>query len=492
MKIKTFQALTMQDAIRAIKEDLGSDAVILSSKRVRKGGHLFGLFGRSMIEVAAAVELDQRTSGSGRSAPSSPPKPASRHGDIPQGEDSAFSRTLQASLTAATPPKGDASQPGQPRRRQERKPPQQARGSASGTRPVGEQPQPKPPDIDALTRPLPRSPAQAWPPRKEWERIRRELSDIRELLLQSGSAHPRAWLEQLPSKLVPWYDTLVRNGLEPGTARTVLLEANGQPNVARTDDDLEIRRALHHILTRHVLVSGPLLPTGQQKKAVLFVGPTGVGKTTTIAKLAAQYRLKERRRVSLITLDTYRVAAVEQLRMYASVIGVTMDVALTYEEALDCLRRRQHAELVLIDTAGHSPMDSEGMEEVQRMATVDHPLEVHLVLSATTRNQDLLDSLARYASMPINRLLFTKLDETTTFGNLLELMRRTSLPLSYFTTGQRVPDDLEVVTQERFADLVLDGFPMRSPDRASLEEEEMEGRDAEDHSSTSSDRHHYE
>lgn len=126
------------------------------------------------------------------------------------------------------------------------------------------------------------------------------------------------------------------------------------------------------------------------------------------------------------------------------------------------------------------------------MATVDHPLEVHLVLSATTRNQDLLDSLARYASMPINRLLFTKLDETTTFGNLLELMRHTSLPLSYFTTGQRVPDDLEVVTQERFADLVLDGFPMRSPDRASLEEEEMEGRDAEDHSSTSSDRHHYE
>jgi len=158
-----------------------------------------------------------------------------------------------------------------------------------------------------------------------------------------------------------------------------------------------------------------------------------------------------------IRLTNEKIAAVEQLRMYANVIGVTMDVALTKREALDCIRRRSKAELILIDTAGRSPRDEAGMEELRQLVALDHPLETHLVLAAGTRERDLKDGAARYGGIPIDRLLFTKFDETTGFGGVLDLMWRTGLPISYLSTGQRVPEDLEVARPERLADLLLDG-----------------------------------
>jgi flagellar biosynthesis protein FlhF len=253
------------------------------------------------------------------------------------------------------------------------------------------------------------------------------------------------------------YQDFLRIGLEPETAQRLVTTALQHLQPGDLESDAVVRQTLHRLLVREIKVGGPLLGLGDWKKTVIVAGPTGVGKTTTIAKLAAHYKLKEKRNVALITLDTYRVAAVEQLRMYANVIGVSMDVALTKREALDCIRRRSKAELILIDTAGRSPKDEAGMEELRQLVDLDHPLETHLVLSATTRERDLVEGVTQYAGIPISRLLFSKLDETTGFGGLFDLMLRSGLPLSYFSTGQSVPEDLEVVRAERLADLLLGG-----------------------------------
>jgi flagellar biosynthesis protein FlhF len=226
-------------------------------------------------------------------------------------------------------------------------------------------------------------------------------------------------------------------------------------HIVRDASGTGMQQALQQTIAGQVKTSGPLLSREDRKKTVILVGPTGVGKTTTIAKLAAHYRQHERRSVALITLDTYRIAAVEQLRMYADLIGVTTDVALTRGDAVRCIARRHDADLILVDTAGRSPGDRAGMTEVHDLLSLNHPVEVHLVLSATTRERDLMQYTNHYRGIPFNRLLFTKLDETTGVGGAFDLMRKTGVPLSYFSVGQRVPEDLEVARPERLAELLL-------------------------------------
>jgi flagellar biosynthesis protein FlhF len=255
---------------------------------------------------------------------------------------------------------------------------------------------------------------------------------------------------------MPYYERLIERGLEAKTVQGLLHDVRlGLP--AETSA-CHIQQALQTAIAGRVKTSGPLMNRDDRKKTVILVGPTGVGKTTTIAKLAAYYRQQERRSVALVTLDTYRIAAVDQLRMYADLIGVTLDVALTRGDALRCIARRNDADLILVDTAGRSPGDRVGMTEVRDILSLNHPVDVHLVLSATTRERDLKQYTTHYRGIPFNRLLFTKLDETTGIGGAFDLMRMTGVPLSYFCVGQRVPEDLELVRPERLADLLLGEF----------------------------------
>ncbi|TAJ08711.1 MAG: flagellar biosynthesis protein FlhF [Nitrospirae bacterium] len=482
MKIKTFQALTMSDAIRSIKEELGPDAVILSSKQIRKGSGVFGIFGRPMVEVAAAVDakalpLRNRSGGSSKRVPDVSSRERQQSAAVPrQGVQGGAVRRI----VPWEPPREEA-----PRRQastRQAQPPRQAdpvrhwdepdrdtRFEAALSSQMQEECEPDMPFPDHQAQSQGRS--QAAPPgraaaqgsggRAEWARIQEEVQGLRRLVESSLQGRPRLETEPALSppsgQLAAWQQHFLRAGLEPEQASRLVAEAQRRLQPTDLRSESAIRQALHRVLTQEVKVSGPLLGLGDWKKTVIFTGPTGVGKTTTIAKLAAQYRLKEKRSVALITLDTYRVAAVEHLRMYANVLGVTMDVALTKQEALDCIRKRSKAELILIDTAGRSPRDEAGIEELRRLIALDHPLETHLVLSATTRERDLKDGAIRYAGLPIDRLLFTKLDETSGFGGIFDLMGRTGLPLSYLSTGQRVPEDLDVARPERVADLLLDG-----------------------------------
>ena len=204
-----------------------------------------------------------------------------------------------------------------------------------------------------------------------------------------------------------------------------------------------------------IRVAGPIAITPGRCRTAALVGPTGVGKTTTIAKLAAHYRLKEKRRVGLITVDTYRIAAVEQLRTYADIIDLPMQVVSTPREMREAVRRMAGMDLVLIDTAGRSPKDEVRLQELKAFLHEASADEVHLVLSSVASSRTLEQTAGQFAVVGTSALILTKLDEVNGLGNVLPVLRSSRLPLSDLTNGQNVPDDIAVAESAQLAKLIL-------------------------------------
>lgn len=192
---------------------------------------------------------------------------------------------------------------------------------------------------------------------------------------------------------------------------------------------------------------------GRRARRIALVGPTGAGKTTTLAKLAARAHLEHGRRVGLITIDTYRIGAVPQLGAYAGILGAPLEVASTPEELSHALARLNDCDLVFIDTIGRSPLGG-GVDGLVPFLAIAGADEVHLVLSATTRPEDSLRAARSFARLVPNRLIITKVDETDDYGAVAIVSRATGLPLSWIGVGQEVPDDLEAATPERVAALL--------------------------------------
>ena len=190
-------------------------------------------------------------------------------------------------------------------------------------------------------------------------------------------------------------------------------------------------------------------------RVVALVGPTGVGKTTTIAKLAANFRLRDKWNVGLITVDTYRIAAVEQLRTYADIIDLPMQVVSTPREMREAVDRFSQMDLILVDTAGRSPRDEIKIRELRTLLSEARADEVHLVLSSAASAASLTVTAERFAPAGATALILTKLDEASGLGHLLPIVRGARLPLSYLTNGQNVPDDIESVDVRRLAQSVL-------------------------------------
>ncbi len=186
-----------------------------------------------------------------------------------------------------------------------------------------------------------------------------------------------------------------------------------------------------------------------------FIGPTGIGKTTTLVKLAAHFRLKVTDRITLITADTYRIGAVEQLKQYAQILRLPLETAFHPEELRQIIERNRHQDLLLIDTAGRSPHLMKPIEELRDFLTVHPKIENHLILSATTKDSDLEWIVERFRLLPISSYIFTKIDETTQYVPLFNQLVRFKRPLSYLTKGQSVPEDIEPATKPRVANMVL-------------------------------------
>ncbi len=197
-------------------------------------------------------------------------------------------------------------------------------------------------------------------------------------------------------------------------------------------------------------------PEDKKTKLTFFIGPTGVGKTTTIAKIASYLKLEKKLKVGLITCDTYRIAAVEQLRTYANIMGVPLQVVYTIEEFNNAIKSMEGFDIILVDTAGRSHKNAEQCEEVMHFINdckvgEEVVKEIFLVLSAATKYKDLLHITQVFGEVKDYSLIFTKLDETTCLGNILNMKLHTGVPLSYVTSGQAVPDDISILDAQMIA-----------------------------------------
>jgi flagellar biosynthesis protein FlhF len=263
-------------------------------------------------------------------------------------------------------------------------------------------------------------------------------------------------VQHLPAALFELYTDLIEAELEERIAQEFIEHLRAETTVDLTDI-YAMRAELTRIAESEIHVNGPLRASCGEGRVVALVGPTGVGKTTTIAKLAANYRLRENKTVGLITVDTYRIAAVEQLRTYAEIIDLPMEVVSTPREMREAIARMKSLDLVLMDTAGRSPRDEVRIQELKTMLAEANPAEVHLVLSAVSGAKSLTTTAERFATVGTTAMIVTKLDEATGLGNLLSVTRGCGLPISYVTDGQNVPDDIQVAQKRTLAQQVL-GF----------------------------------
>ncbi len=412
MKVKTFHALSMQDALRTIKEELGPDAIILSAKEVREGGRILKAFNRPVLEVMAASDQDtQRVLHTKEAVPqtSLPVKPSDAVPDATQSTET-FRQTLREVLKPA------------------RRPSTQAAGKRA---------------VSLKSSAVPVKPTRT----QHLHRVMHELGSVLEDLSQTNN---RAIGSQRSSMLLPLRHSLVAQGMNPSTVDLLLNEACQADHTEALCDHESIRLALQRAITKRVRTSGLLQSKKGYPSVGLLIGPSGAGKTAAVAKLASHYRLDQQKSVALVTFDTHRDTAVEQLRRYAKLVGVPFACALSARQVYEGLRRYTQVDLVLIDMPGIGPSDLALADELQRFLPKES-VTTQLVFAASTREQELCRITNSLHDLPRLCLLFTKLDETESFGTIFEVAHQTGVPLSYWSVGRRVPGDIEIASPEHLA-----------------------------------------
>ena len=253
------------------------------------------------------------------------------------------------------------------------------------------------------------------------------------------------------------YEQLVRNEVEPVYAKQIIYEVT-----KKGDKDIQLDNILSAVYQRIVLNLGEMETIqlqGKKPKLVFFIGPTGVGKTTTLAKIASKHKLENNAKIAMITADTYRIAAVEQLKIYANILSVPVEVIYEVNELKDTIEKFSQYDLILVDTAGRSHKNLEQCQDVKDLISSisEYEKEVYLVLSATTKYKDMQKIVDTYSDISDCRLIFTKLDETSAYGNILNMKLKTELSLSYATYGQDVPDDISIMDPQMIAKQLLGG-----------------------------------
>jgi flagellar biosynthesis protein FlhF len=228
-----------------------------------------------------------------------------------------------------------------------------------------------------------------------------------------------------------------------------------RPAVEDGADLEELRGLLAETLAGLIKCSGSLRMKKNGPRIMAIVGPTGVGKTTTIAKLAAMHALNRGASVAMVTTDNFRVGAIEQLKTYAKIMDIPLEVVATAQELAKVLTRHSDKDLILIDTAGRSPKDAERLEELKGYLQCHPGIETYLCMSATTRARELDEIITTFGVLPVTKFLFTKLDESESFGCIVNTHLKHKLPISYLTTGQKVPEDIEVASSRKLAALVV-------------------------------------
>lgn len=449
----TFEAADDAEALRTARDRLGPDAVILSSPRIKTGGFL-GFFRTTVLQVTAAV-LEEES----RSETDSEKKERL----------AAFQKLLELKQAMSAPGEGvtggEASLLNGAGFRERDSMSSAGVYSPRPARPVKSVPEAgaSPDGLDLSARglalasekksapvmePLPEKPEKPVPTAAPPE-LQEEVNEIARRLdfvlkrLEKERADPAP--PPFPGEDRDLLSILRAADVNESHARS-LAEKFREDGGGRT-----FSRWLGDILPVAAKESWEAL--GGRK--VMLIGPTGVGKTTTIAKLAAIHSLWKKKKVFLLTADTYRIAAVKQIETYSKILGIPMGVVEDPRSIGPVLEKSAGADLLLLDTAGRSQKDGARIEEMRELYAAFQPDAVHLVLSANMKYRDMLDVVKRMGVIPVSRIIFTKIDETTTYGALINILLDFDRPLSFITTGQNVPNDIEVASGSRLADMLL-------------------------------------
>jgi flagellar biosynthesis protein FlhF len=490
MGVKTYQAYSMAESLAAAKRDLGPDAVILETRTFKRGG-LLGVGRRTIFELTATDS--ERTDVARPPSARSPQRvaAAAAYAGTTVEEKPDLARTQRLAQAMLEQHDRESRRSG-PQTRHE--PPNTTRtvGSADPTydpicdpthevaatmTPSAARPHlapvarrfiltPTEPGTDRHVRRV-TVPAAAALTGPESGAMQDELSAIKTMVgqvLQRQTQTRPASPPDMPQQLFDMYLEMIGQDLSEELADQIVTAARQELHEEQWDDTSLVRETLARHLSELVPVADPEIPIrspDDRPLTIALIGPTGVGKTTTLAKLAASFKLRQHRRVGLVTCDTYRIAAVDQLRTYANIIGLPLEVALTPAEMRQAVHALRDCDAILIDTAGRGPNDHGRLDELHNCLDAVEPHEVHLVLSSTSSQRVLMREAEAFAALGADRLVLTKLDEAVSFGVLVNVMQAVGKKLSFITTGQEVPDHLEVGRPRRLADLVL-GAPLHS------------------------------
>ncbi|MBQ3600327.1 MAG: flagellar biosynthesis protein FlhF, partial [Lachnospiraceae bacterium] len=402
--IKKFQAETETEAIMQAKEELGKDAIVMNIKVLKPKG-LQKFFRKSSVEVTAAID-EEKSYNTGE-------------GMLSKMQE------IQKSIEEA-----------QKKEVEEQKKEENNKEVILPEKVMDKNPKGIEDRLDNLQQMLEKQ-------------MQTEEKEVKETVIKEESK------VEACIRLVK--EQLINNEVELEYANLILDEIKNS-----LKPDSAIDNILASIYQKIVLKIGKTRIIGENQdgpKYIFFIGPTGVGKTTTIAKIASDMKIQKRKRVALITSDTYRIAAVEQLRTYANILGIPLKVIYSDDEMEKAKEEYKDYDLVLIDTAGRSYKNIEQVEDVEKLikAIPNEERDVYLVLSATTKYKDLVKITETYKKIAEYCLLFTKLDETCCIGNILNIKMFTNAPLSYSTSGQNVPDDIEKIDAQKIAKQLLGG-----------------------------------
>ena len=280
------------------------------------------------------------------------------------------------------------------------------------------------------------------------QQLQDELKEMKELLAKAMTP------ESEESRTMTLQRALRENEVEEKVISYMTSRLSGAEIMA-DKNSFKAREALEKHLKKTVRVANGITLYSDKPKIVALIGPTGVGKTTTLAKIAAKFVLEQGVSAAMITADTYRISAVEQLKTYSDIIGLPLEIVYSPEALKQAIDKHKNKQLILIDTAGRSQYNSYQMTELQELLNIDEKIEKHLVLSSTTKNRDAEEILRHFAICKPDRVIFTKTDETSSVGTILNLLHRKKIALSYLTNGQSVPDDIFPASIDRLAELLL-------------------------------------
>ncbi len=405
MIIKKFQAGTETEAIMLAKEELGKDAIVMNIKTITPKG-IYKLFRKGTVEITAAVDDS-----------AAPQTAANKEFTLPEKSSYKFNSGFFSEKYENQPykEKNETDEKG---------------------------------DTSAIEKKL----------NNLQDLLEKQLQDKRaEEKAEEKKAEPKIEEDKKPPYFQLIYNQLVRNEMDEKYVNQILNEIEN-----KFKKDIAIDNVLANVYQKIILKLGQpqtIELIENKTKMIFFIGPTGVGKTTTIAKIASSLKLSKKAKVAMLTSDTYRIAAVEQLRTYANILGVPMKVIYTEDEIIQAREEFKDYDVILIDTAGRSHKNREQRDDIEKLirSVNEEDREVYLVLSATTKYKDLIRITECYSEITNYRLIFTKLDETISVGNIFNIKMLTNADLSYTTYGQNVPDDIGKIDTQETAKKLLGG-----------------------------------